>query len=146
MNSAGLIDEARLLFHALKRWSDTLHAERGITPAMRPVLELILLGGPATVPDMARARGVSRQHVQQQVDALLERSLVVRQGNPAHKRSSMIALTDKGRALIQNVRSDEFNALSRMQVGVSDNAILEAAQVLTGWRTALQRDTERRTQ
>jgi DNA-binding MarR family transcriptional regulator len=146
MSSASLLDEARLLFHALKHWSETVHAELGMTSAMRPVLELILIGGPATVPDIARARGVSRQHVQQQVDALLERSLAARQDNPAHKRSSMIALTDKGRALIQNLRSDEFNALSLMQVGVSDSATLEAAQVLTEWRAALQRDTERRTQ
>ena len=146
VSSTGLLDEARLLFHALKHWSETVHAELGMTSAMRPVLELILIGGPATVPDIARARGVSRQHVQQQVDALLERSLAVRQDNPAHKRSSMIALTDKGRALIQNLRSDEFNALSRMQVGVSDSAMLEAAQVLREWRAALQRDTERRTQ
>ena len=94
---------------------------------------------------MARARGVSRQHIQQQVDALLERGLVERQDNPAHKRSSMLALTDKGRALIQNMRADELNALSRLQVGVSDNAMQEAAQVLSAWRAALQRDTERRT-
>jgi hypothetical protein len=33
-----------------------------------------------------------------------------------------------------------------MQVGVSDSAMLEAAQVLREWRAALQRDTERRTQ
>jgi DNA-binding MarR family transcriptional regulator len=111
---------------------------------MRGVLELILLDGPATVPAVARARGVSRQHIQQQVDVLLERGLVERQHNPAHKRSSMIALTDKGRALIQNMRAEELNALSRMQVGVSDNALLEAAQVLSAWRTALQRDTATR--
>jgi DNA-binding MarR family transcriptional regulator len=141
----GLLDEARLLFHALRQWSETLHAELGMTAAMRGLLELILLAGPATVPDMARARGVSRQHVQQQVDALLERSLVERQDNPAHKRSSMIALTSRGHALIQNVRAEELHALSRIQVGVSDHAMLEAAQVLSGWRTALQRDTARRT-
>ena len=84
-----------MLFHALKHWSETVHTELDMTSAMRPVLELILIGGPATVPDIARARGVSRQHVQQQVDALLERSLAASQDNPAHKRSSMIALTDK---------------------------------------------------
>ena len=137
----GLFDETRLLFQALKEWSETLHAELGLTSAMRGVLELILLGGPSTVPGMARARGVSRQHVQQQVDALLERGFLERQANPAHRRSSMIALTDKGRALIQNMRADELNALSRMQVGVSDSATLEAAQVLSAWRVALQRDT-----
>jgi DNA-binding MarR family transcriptional regulator len=144
MSPPGLFDEARLLFHALKQWSDTLHAELGITTAMRGVLELILLGGAATVPDMARVRGVSRQHIQQQVDALLERGLLERQDNPAHKRSSLIALTDKGRALIQNMRAEELNALSRMQVGVSDNALLEAAQVLSAWRAALQRDAAAR--
>ena len=137
----GLFDETRLLFQALKEWSETLHAELGLTAAMRGVLELILLGGPSTVPGMARARGVSRQHVQQQVDALLERGFLERQANPAHRRSSLIALTDKGHALIQNMRADELNALSRMQVGVSDNAMLDAAQVLSAWRVALQRDT-----
>ena len=140
-----LFGETRLLFHGLKQWAETLHPELGVTVAMRGVLELLLLGGAATVPEMARARGVSRQHIQQQVDALLERGLVERQDNPAHKRSSMLALTDKGRALIQNMRADELNALSRLQVGVSDNAMQEAAQVLSAWRAALQRDTERRT-
>jgi DNA-binding MarR family transcriptional regulator len=141
IQSDELFHETRLLFHALKQWSETLHAELGMTAAGRGLLELILLGGPATVPGMARERGVSRQHIQQQVDALLERGFLERQDNPAHKRSSMIALSDKGRALIQNMRAEELDALSRMQVGVSDNAILEAAQVLSAWRAALQRDT-----
>ncbi len=144
MSSGALLNEVRLLSQALRQWSDTLHAELGMTAAMRGVLELILLGGRATVPEMARTRDVSRQHIQQQVDALLERSWVERQDNPAHKRSSMIALTNRGHALIQNVRADELNALSRMQVGVSDNATLEVTQVLSAWRAALQRDAERR--
>ena len=144
MSVASLLDETRLLFHALRQWSDTLHAELGSTAAMRGVLELILLDGPATVPNMARARGVSRQHVQQQVDALLERGLLERQDNPAHRRSSIIALTDKGRALTQNMRSEELHALSRMQVGVSDTATLEASRVLSKWRTAVRRDTASR--
>jgi DNA-binding MarR family transcriptional regulator len=145
MEPERLFEETRLVFHALKQWAEALHAGLGVTIAMRGVLELILLGGPATVPDMARSRGVSRQHIQQQVDALLERGFLERHINPAHKRSSVIALTDKGRALIQDMRADELNALSRMQVGVSDNAMLEAAQVLSSWRAALRRDTERRT-
>ncbi len=140
MMLVALLHETRLLSHALTQWSETVHAELGMTAAMRGVLELILRGGGATVPDMARARGVSRQHIQQQVDALLERGMLERQDNPAHKRSSMIALTDKGRALILNMRAEELNALSRMQIGVSDNALREAAQVLSAWRATLQRD------
>ena len=144
MAPASLFDETRLLFHALKQWVETLHAELGMTAAMRGVLDLIILGGPATVPVIARARGVTRQHIQQQVDALMERGFVERQGNPAHKRSSIIALTDKGRALIQNMRALELNTLSRMQVGVSDEATLEAAHVLSAWRAVLRRDMSTR--
>jgi DNA-binding MarR family transcriptional regulator len=78
------------------------------------------------------------------VDALLERDLVERQSNPHHKRSSLIALTDKGRALVENMRAEERNAIERIQAGVSDHAIEEAAGVLAAWRTALERDTEQR--
>ena len=146
MRSERLFNETCLLFHALRAWAETLHEELGLTAAMRGVLERILLDGPATVPDLARARGVSRQHIQQQVDPLLKRGFIERKDNPAHKRSSIIGLTDKGRALIQNMRAEELSTLGRMQVGVSDDAMLEAAQVLAAWRAALQRDTTRRTQ
>jgi DNA-binding MarR family transcriptional regulator len=145
MRAEHLFSETRVLFHALKQWVEAFHRELPVTVAMRAVLELALLGGPATVPEMARARGVSRQHIQQQVDALLERELVARRENPAHKRSSLIALTDRGRALIQNMRAEELAALSRLPVGVSDQAVVEATQVLAAWRAALRADTARRT-
>jgi len=144
MKQDELLNETRLLFQALKQWAETLHGGLEPSAPMRAVLELLLLGGPATVPRMARARGMSRQHIQQQVDALLDHGFTERQDNPAHKRSPVIALTDAGRALIQSLRADEFNALARIQAGVSDNATAEAAQVLSAWRAALQRDTERR--
>ena len=139
-----LFDETRLLFHALKQWAESLHETRGLTVPMRAVLELVLRIGPQTVPQMARTRGVSRQHIQQQVDALVERQLVERQDNPAHRRSPRIALTDQGRGLIQDMRAQELDELSRLQVGVSDHAVQEATQVLAAWRVALRRNIERR--
>ncbi len=144
MTADVLFNETRLLFHALKRWAEALHPESDITVPMRAVLELLLVEGPATVPAMARARTVSRQHIQQQVDALLEKELTERRENPAHRRSPLIALSDKGRALIQTMRSGELHALSRLQSGVSDTALSDAAQVLTAWREVLLEDAERR--
>jgi DNA-binding MarR family transcriptional regulator len=140
-----LFNEARLLFHTLKRWVEAIHPESEVTTSMRAVLELLLVDGPATVPAMARARSVSRQHIQQQVDALLDQGLIERRENPAHRRSPLIVLSDRGRALIQTLRSEELHALSRLQSGVSDSAITEAAQVLAAWRTVLARDADRRT-
>lgn len=146
MSPERLFDETRLLFHALKQWGESLHAGHGLTMPMRAVLELVLHAGPRTVPEMARARGVSRQHIQQQVDSLLDRDLLARQANPAHRRSVRMALTDKGRALIQDTRAAELDALSRLQVGVSDHAVQEAVQVLSAWRAALWQDIKRRAQ
>jgi DNA-binding MarR family transcriptional regulator len=145
MRSAeGLFEETRLLFQSLRQWSESLHADQEMTPSMRGVLEVLLVRGAATVPEMARTRRASRQHIQQQVDVLLERGFLERQPNPAHSRSSMMTLADKGRAVIQNMRAEEDRALSRLQVGVSDDAVLEAARVLSFWRAALQRDTDNR--
>jgi len=139
-----LFNESRLLFHTLKQWAETLHQGLEVSVAMRGVLELILLEGPASVPDIARARGVSRQHIQQQVDVLQARDFVRREDNPAHRRSPLIALTDTGRALVQGMRADELDALSRLQVGVSDAAVQEATHVLCAWRGALREDIQRR--
>lgn len=144
MSAEKLFDETRLLFHSLKLWVESVHEGLELTVPMRAVLELLLLKGSATVPDMARSRGVSRQHIQMQVDSLLELDLVDRRSNPAHKRSALVELNDKGRAVIQNMRAEELNALTRIQVGVSDNAIAEATQVLSAWREALRRDAEKR--
>lgn len=138
-----LFHETRLLFHALKEWEETLHAGVDVSASMRAVLELLLHEGPRSVPDMARARVVSRQHIQQQVDALRERKLVRREPNPAHKRSPLIALTDRGRALIQNMRAEELHALSRLRAGTSDSAIREAAQVLAAWRKTLTENAKK---
>ena len=144
MASEALFEQVRLLFHTLKHWSESLAEASEVSSAMRGVLERLLLDGPAPVPSIARARGVTRQHVQQQVDALLEGGLVERRENPAHRRSARIALTDAGRALIQTMRAAELDALSRLQVGVSDDATAQAADVLASWRNALRRDIEAR--
>ncbi|MDH3629265.1 MAG: MarR family winged helix-turn-helix transcriptional regulator [Acidobacteriota bacterium] len=144
MKPQNLFAEIVLLFQALRQWGEALHEGLGLTASTRGILDTLLLAGAATVPRIARERGASRQHVQQLVDALLERDLVERHGNPNHKRSSLIALTDKGRALVENMRAEERNAIGRIQAGVSDHAIEEAEQVLAAWRTALQHDTERR--
>ena len=131
MTSDSLFRETRLLFQVLKEWTEAVHPDREISVSMRAVLELLLLSGPETVPAMARRRGVSRQHIQQHVDGLLERGLVARRDNPAHKRSVLIALTASGRSLIQDMRADELDALSRLQPGVSDQAAVEQWGVIT---------------
>ncbi len=137
MTPADLFVETRLLVQLLKPWLDELHDGVGITGPMRGVMEVVLRSGALSVPAIARGMAVSRQHVQVQVDALLAADLVAPRPNPAHKRSPLIALTDKGRAMMENMRAEELRAFARLQTGVSDEALVEAGQVLAACRAAL---------
>ena len=137
MSTTDLLEETRLLAQLLRRWRADRQQHTQITGPMRTVLEHVDSAGPRSVPSIARAEGVSRQHVQLQVDALQELGMVAREANPAHRRSSLIAATEKGRAWVEDTRADEENALARMQTGVSDTAIRDATRVLAAWRDAL---------
>ena len=109
----------RRLFHQLKAVGTTLHADTGVTVAMRGVLETIDQKGPCTVPRMARMRPVSRQHIQRIVDELLERRLVRLDANPDHKRSPLVSLTDKGRATFHAIAESELEGFDRLAQGLS---------------------------
>ncbi|MGB5812983.1 MAG: MarR family winged helix-turn-helix transcriptional regulator [Polyangiales bacterium] len=139
-----LFRETRRLSRALENWGETLDRGDPVNRSVRALLDLIQAEGPSTVPSLARARLVSRQHVQQQVDVLLAEKLVRRVPNPAHRRSSLIATTDRGRAVVENARAAEREAISRLQAGTSDTALREAAQVLASWTQTLVEDARRR--
>ena len=91
-----LIDETRLLFHHLRRTAESLHRQGEITAGRRGVLESLHREGPRTVPQLARARPVSRQHIQKLVDPLAAEGLVELVDNPRHKRSKLVRLTAAG--------------------------------------------------
>ena len=91
-----LIREIRTAFNRLKSVAEELHADLDINPSMRAVLQALILNAPQTVPDIAKAKGVSRQHVQKNMNALLEKGLVHAQDNPDHKRSVLYVPTPSG--------------------------------------------------
>ena len=53
--------------------------------------------GPQTVPQLARTRPVTRQHIQQIANEAAADGLIEFIDNPAHKRSKLLRLTPKGR-------------------------------------------------
>lgn len=139
------IDEIRQCFHQLGAAATDIHRDLQLTGAQRAVLESLVRGGEQTVPQLARARPVSRQHIQTIVDALVERELVIVAANPAHRRSSLIRLTSKGRRLMQAVAERERSVLPLLAAAFSEAELQEAAE-LTGRlrRLAAQRPWSRR--
>ena len=63
------------------------------------LLRSLMEGGPQTVPQIARARPVARQHIQMMANELVAQGLVEFIDNPAHKRSRLLRITPEGERL-----------------------------------------------
>jgi DNA-binding MarR family transcriptional regulator len=61
------------------------------------VLRSLVMDGAQTVPHIANARPVSRQHCQTIVNGLADQGLVEFVDNPRHKKSKLVRVTRKGR-------------------------------------------------
>lgn len=133
-----LIDEVRLLFHALVRSGDRLHAADAVPTGQRAVLEFLARNGPATVPDIARRRRVTRQHIQALVNPLVERGLVEPRPNPAHRRSPLMCLTPDGERTFRRMQQREARVLGRVEGLVGDARLKRAAATLRSVRGALE--------
>ena len=122
--------EIRKLFHVLGAVGDALHADIAITASMRAVMESIARGGPSTVPQMARARPVTRQHIQVLVDQLLAAGLVELRPNPAHKRSPLVALTALGASAFEAMSRREAKLLERLAEGMNERDLKTTLETL----------------
>lgn len=129
-----LTGQIRTLFHKMANTIDELHWENGITAGMRAVLEM-LSAGDKTVPEMARLRQVSRQHIQLLVNDLIEAGFAETKTNPAHKRSSLISQTQKGSQAFAKVREKEKRLLSTAAKKINANDLQASRDVLTALDT-----------
>jgi DNA-binding MarR family transcriptional regulator len=109
-----LVDETVVLFHGLRAVATLLYGEGESTAGRRGVLRGLARAGPQTVPQMARTRLVSRQHIQVLVDALREDGLVELANNPAHRRSRLVRLTKRGEATCRRMERIERRVLSSL--------------------------------
>ncbi len=140
LDLAPLIARIPRLYFLLKALADQTHRDLGVTSAMRGVMVSLANGEPCTVPELARERPVSRQHIQTVVNDLMAAGLAVTQPNPSHRRSPLIALTDDGRRHLRLIQARESEMLTETAPSVS-HAELAAAMRLFD---RLERDLVRR--
>jgi DNA-binding MarR family transcriptional regulator len=95
------------------------------------VMEVLDQRGPSTVPDIARTLMLARQGVQRLVNELLERDYVRVTPNPAHLRSVLITLTNRGSKAFDAIRAEELTQLSTMASGCTSAEIRTAIKVLS---------------
>lgn len=138
-----LIRAVRACFQSLRALGDSLHEDIGVTAAMRAVMEHLFEEAPETVPQIAQAKTVSRQHIQQLVDALVAAELAELFANPAHKRSPLVALTPKGMTVFEAMRRREKAVLRVLAHSIGAGEAKAAHETLAALRTTIQTELEK---
>lgn len=133
-----LIDETIRLYFRLRHVADQIHQKGALSGGRRGFLRSLDMEGPQTVPDMARARAVTRQNAQVFVNSLLKEGLVEKIPNPAHKRSHLIQLTDRGRKVLEEMNRREFRLMEELDLGLSAAELKQAAEVLRTLRESFE--------
>jgi DNA-binding MarR family transcriptional regulator len=125
---------ASRLRHALARSARRLRQEAGtgLSPSLTAALATIERHGALTPSELAVRERVQRPTVTRFVCRLEELGLVTRTADPGDRRSSLIAITPAGGALLASARTRKDAFLSERLEGLTaaDRATLERAAAL----------------
>jgi DNA-binding MarR family transcriptional regulator len=105
--------------------------------AEHAVMDIIDRFGPITVPQISRERSTSRQNIQILIDRLEAEGRVELLGNPAHKRSALVRLTEKGRVSLREGAGARNDLLSELGSRLTESEVREAISALSKVRGAL---------
>lgn len=131
------------LYFRLQAWGRELGLLTATDGSRWGMLHTLASAGPMTVPDIARMRPVSRQHIQALANEMAEEGLVEFTANPRHKRSKLVAATEKGRALFKEQSDLLMGEAATLAGDVSVTELEIASHVLDRLRAAIEeRQTE----
>lgn len=133
------VQAARRLCQTLSGAAGRVQAELGITASMRAVLDALHAGGPRTVPRIAREQGVSRQHVQVVVNALLAAGMVESADNPDHLRSPLLRLSGAGARACEALRRSENRLLADVAKRISGGDLKVTLKTLNALESGMDR-------
>lgn len=125
-----VFSQVRTCFNHLKTLAEQLHQDLGVNPSMRAVMETLAASGQQTVPGIASIKGVSRQHIQTIMNALLTGGFVELLDNPAHKRSPLFDLTVRGREAFDAIQEREEEPLRRLAAAITSSDLKQANELL----------------
>ncbi|NIN71889.1 MAG: MarR family transcriptional regulator [Gemmatimonadetes bacterium] len=135
---AKLIEETHATSRRVEASIEALHGGQAPSRGGRALLRDLARSGPQTVPQLARRRSVTRQHVQALVNSLSEAGWVELQVNPEHRRSRLVGVTERGRELISKVERRERELYSALAVAAGGEEMGRAAGVLRSLRESLE--------
>jgi DNA-binding MarR family transcriptional regulator len=132
-----LVVELTHAFHRLRAAGAKFGAVTPWGGSTLGLLQTLKMEGPHTVPQIARMRPVARQHIQKLANELAAQGLVEFVENPAHKRSKLVRLTEKGERVYAEL-SEQAGALAEaLAQGMDEAEVRAAADVLRTLRKKL---------
>lgn len=111
------------------RAAEMISAPAGLTAARWQVLGAII-HQPASVAEIARAMGLTRQSVQRLADILASEGLAEYLENPAHKRAKLLSMTAAGRAAIDRLADRSHRWGNATSDGLSADALRSCLSML----------------
>ena len=139
-----VIDESVALYHRILWISEQAYRKEGRSTARRGILRGLVRYGSQTVPALARTRSVTRQHVQEVVDALVREGFVERRPNPTHKRSPLVCVTSRGERLVAELDTVDSIVLASVNDAVAPRDLDHAARTIQKLREAFEMGLWRR--
>ena len=133
----GLLAEVIGLASQLKKKEAQVTGQESSPSGGGSILRALDRLGPQTVPGIARARGMSRQNIQVLVNRLESEGYVALVPNPAHKRSGLVELTDRGRRSLAALMEQETASLQAMLPHVCRSRLVPATRLLRQLRELL---------
>jgi DNA-binding MarR family transcriptional regulator len=108
---------------------DALARPAGQTSARWQVMGVVE-HGPATVAQIARALGITRQSVQRVADLLAADGLAAYAPNPADRRADLLELTGAGHAALRAIQAAQRDWANALGAQLGEDALRSASEVL----------------
>jgi DNA-binding MarR family transcriptional regulator len=130
--------ELEIALAALVRWSESSHVRSEVARRSRSslpqsslrLLEHFDVAGAMRVKDIAECLGIDISTASLQLRALKREQLVTREQDPADGRSGIVAISEKGRRVLEQVRAVRRDLLREVFGEVPEDQLEQAAQVL----------------
>ncbi|WP_239451837.1 MarR family winged helix-turn-helix transcriptional regulator [Frondihabitans sp. PAMC 28766] len=134
-------DLVRCEVRLYNQFNDELRAAHGIVTSQLDFMRFIRDHDSPRTTDMAAEFAIGVGAVSKGMDRLEAHGLITRLPNPANRRSSILALTDEGLALVDAAEASfETRLVQILSAAASPSDLAATASVLARLRADLERD------
>ena len=126
-----IIKLQRRVNRAMRQYAPDAWMELNLTIPQLKSLFFIANQGETNFSRLATALGVTPSNVTGIIDRLVEQELVIRQENPQDRRMLMLRATDKGEALVSDLRERSIGHMSDLLARLNPAELAAVKQGLT---------------